>query len=67
MTIAVFNFRNDSVDIIVADKVYIDTMYNGDVEHYLVSELNYDAEDICFMSGFKTLEFIDQDRLNQIS
>ena len=67
MTIAVFNFRNDSLDIIHADKVYIDDMYGGDVENYLVSELNYDPDDICFMSDLKNIEFIDNDRLSQIS
>ena len=67
MMIAVFNFRNDSVDIITADKSYINDLYDSDVERYLVSELHYDPDDICFMSGFKSIEFIDNDRLNQIS
>ena len=67
MTIAVFNFKNDSLDIIHVDKVYIEDMYGGDVENYLVSELNYDPDDICFMSDLKNIEFIDNDRLSQIS
>ena len=67
MTIAVFNYNNDSVDIIHADKAYIDDMYSGDVERYLCEDLNYDPDDIAFMSNFKSIEFIDYDRLNQIS
>lgn len=67
MTIAVFNYNNDSVDIIHADKAYIDDMYSGDVERYLYEDLNYDPDDIAFMSNFKSIEFIDFDRLNQIS
>jgi len=67
MTIAVFNYNNDSVDIIHADKAYIDDMYSGDVERYLYEDLNYDPDDIAFMSNFKSIEFIDSDRLNQIS
>lgn len=67
MTIAVFNYNNDSVDIIHADKAYIDDMYSGDIERYLYEDLNYDPDDIAFMSNFKSIEFIDSDRLNQIS
>lgn len=66
MTIAVFNFANDSLDIIHVDKVYIEDMYDGDVENYLVSEFPYESTNICFMSGFKTIEVIDNDRLNQV-
>ena len=67
MTIAVFNFPNDSVDIITVDAEYIRDIYAGDVENYLVKDLKYNPDEICFMSGFKSIEFIDNDRLNQIS
>jgi len=66
MTIAVFNFRNGSVDIIHADKSYIEDMYGNDVERYLFEELCYPVDDICFMSDIQEIQFIDQDRINQI-
>ena len=66
MTIAVFNFINCSVDIIHADKSYIEDMYGNDVERYLVEELRYSTDDICFMSDVYEIQFIDSDRINQI-
>ena len=66
MIIAVFNFSNDSVDIISADKAYIDDMYSSDIERYLVEDLQYNPDDICFVSGVRTIYFSDSDILNQI-
>lgn len=66
MFIAVFNFTNDSLDIIQADKVYIDDIYASDVENYLVQEHNYNPDDMCFMSGMTQINFISNDELNQI-
>ncbi len=59
MTIAVFNFRNSSVDIIHADKSYIEDMYGNDVERYLVEEHCYLSDDMCFMSDVQEIQFID--------
>lgn len=67
MTIAVFNFPNGSLDIIHTDAAYIRDIYSGDVERYLVEELNYDPDDSAFMSDVKSIELIDNDRLNQIN
>ena len=67
MIIAVFNFNNASVDVIHADKAYIDDLYSGDVERYLVEDLQYNPDDICFMSDVRSINFADSDILNQIS
>ena len=66
MIIAIFNFSNDSVDIISTDKAYIDDMYSSDIERYLVEDLQYNPDDICFMSGVRSINFADSDILNQI-
>ena len=66
MTIAVFNYNNDSVDIITVDHEYIRDQYDNDIERYLVEDLNYNPNKIEFMSGFKSIEFIDNDRVHQI-
>ena len=67
MIIGVLNFNNDSVDIIHADKAYIDDVYSGDVERYLSEDLQYNPDDICYMSGIREINFADSDILNQIS
>lgn len=67
MTVAVFNYANDSVEIIHTDKAYIDYMYSGDVEHWLTEELGYDPDNISFMSGIREINFHDSDSLLQIS
>lgn len=66
MTIAVFNYNNDSVDIITVDHEYIRDQYDDDIERYLAEDLNYNPDQIEFMSGFKSIEFIDNDRVHQI-
>lgn len=67
MIVAVFNFNNDSIDIISSDNAYINDIYSGDVERYLVEELQYNPDDICFMSNVRQINFADSDILNQIS
>lgn len=66
MIVAVFNFNNDSVDIVSVNKAYIDDLYSGDTERYLVEELMYNPEEICFMSDVRSINFVDSDILNQI-
>lgn len=66
MTIAVFNFANDSLDIVHADTAYISDLYGGDVERYLCEDLCYDPDNICFMSDVRQINFTDNDSLNQI-
>lgn len=66
MIIGVFNFNNDSIDIIHADKAYIDDMYSGDVERYLSEDLQYNPDDICYMSDVSQINFAVSDTINQI-
>lgn len=66
MTIAVFNYNNDSVDIITVDHEYVRDLYDSDVERYLVEDVGYDPEAMQFMSGFTSIQFIDNDSLHQI-
>ena len=66
MRIAVFNYENNSLDIGYADSAFIDEIYNGDVESYLRDYVGYNMDNIVWMSGFKSVNFFDNDLLNQI-
>ena len=66
MIIAVFNFNNDSVDIVSVDKEYINMMYAGDIENYLSEDLQYNPDDIEFMSDVRAINFADSNILNQV-
>lgn len=66
MMIAVFNYPNESLDLISIDAAYIEDLYSGDVERYLYEEHNYSPGDMFYMSGIKDIQVIDNDRLCQV-
>ena len=67
MQVFVFNFPNESVDIVSVDKEYVETIYSGDTEAFLVEEVGYDPDNICFMSDVKSVQLIDKDSLSTIN
>ena len=57
MKAIVLNYSNGSVDIVEFPKKALKS-YNGDIESFLCEEIGYNADEIAWMSGVESINFL---------
>ena len=58
MTIAALDYFHSTVYVKDIDKEYLDSVYDGDIMNYFVSEYQCDPDNLCVMSDVEHLDIL---------